>query len=340
MLVPKQTTPFLYSVAFVALIFLVWRSSSMPTLWISMVGLLALGCSGILELKRWRKWLGTASNESIVQLENLLAQEGGSGNPEEGLLMRMGSALRRSQDELCQLREQQEACESHMSDIVTERDEARHALQAETQITGHTRTQLVNMKAGLAEHARFTERAGVVAREASAHVDTVDRTIVRMAETMRELSGYMANLRTVFADLFEQSQQIERIVSSIQDIAGQTNLLALNAAIEAARAGESGRGFSVVADEVRALAGRANSSSIEIHRIAQGLGESAKEAVSGVNQAAERVQDSSTLVQTAGVAMAEIKEGQRIRAGVVREAQQQMEAQMEIIEQLVCQFSG
>ncbi|TBW51314.1 hypothetical protein EZI54_17395 [Marinobacter halodurans] len=206
-------------------------------------------------------------------------------------------------------------------------------------MTRNTQAQLANMQDGLAEHATFTEQAGVIAHEAAGHVDTIDGTIVRMAGSLDELSGYTENLRVVFAGLSEQSEQIADIVASIQDIASQTNLLALNAAIEAARAGEVGRGFSVVADEIRSLAERANGSSAEIHRIAQELGETANDAASGVTQAAQRVQQSTTLVQEAGTAMARIKEGQQVRAGVVREAKQQMETQMEIIEELMASFS-
>lgn len=344
MLTRKRTVQFLQGMVFVALIILAWRNHSALGWLIAIAGGAALGAGVVLEATHWQKLLGAAPKASEQWLEELAtmvsdpAAKDGGRFAEEGLLVAVGRAFRHCREELHRIQEQSEACERRVDDTARALGEARSALETHVRAAGHTRDQLTSVKAGLAEHATFTERAGVTARQAAGHVETVDQTISRMAGTMDELSGYTGNLRKVFAGLSEQSQQIAQIVSSIQDIAEQTNLLALNAAIEAARAGDLGRGFSVVADEVRSLAERANSSSTEIHRIAQSLGETAKEAASGVNQASERVQDSISLVQAANVAMSEIKEGQRIRASVVRDAQQKMEELLVVVDQLVDQF--
>ena len=86
-------------------------------------------------------------------------------------------------------------------------------------------------------------------------------------QASKDLAGEIAQTSTVITDLAKQTQEVGGILKSINDIADQTNLLALNAAIEAARAGEAGRGFSVVADEVRSLASKASASASEINSV-------------------------------------------------------------------------
>ena len=114
--------------------------------------------------------------------------------------------------------------------------------------------------------------------------------IEQVTETIHALTQDVTNANVVIERLDQRSDSIGGIVSTIDGIAEQTNLLALNAAIEAARAGEQGRGFAVVADEVRQLAKRTQEATSEINQLVQNLQTDAQQATSAMNKSSEQVQ--------------------------------------------------
>lgn len=119
-------------------------------------------------------------------------------------------------------------------------------------------------------------------------------------QASKDLAGEIAQTSSVITDLAKQTQEVGGILKSINDIADQTNLLALNAAIEAARAGEQGRGFAVVADEVRLLSSRTASSVTTIRDLLGKLTQNVDSAVRLMDQAVTKANNSAVLTAEAG----------------------------------------
>jgi methyl-accepting chemotaxis protein len=133
--------------------------------------------------------------------------------------------------------------------------------------------------------------------------------IQKTASGMREISADIDQSSQLIAKLGERSQQITTIVNTIRGIADQTNLLALNAAIEAARAGEQGRGFAVVADEVRQLAARTSGSTTEISSMISMIQAETRQAIDSMDATRDRAAQGVELANQAGTVILQIREG-------------------------------
>ncbi|MCU1717585.1 methyl-accepting chemotaxis protein [Pseudomonas sp. 5P_3.1_Bac2] len=210
--------------------------------------------------------------------------------------------------------EQQAAAVSSMSAAVTQ---LSHSI---SEVEGHAEAS-----------RRITEDSAGRSGESEGFIRDMAGEMRRIAEVVTDTASYIRELETYSAD-------INGVLGVIKAVAEQTNLLALNAAIEAARAGEQGRGFAVVADEVRMLAQRTGRSIADVGATVERIQGGTREVVSRMEQAVQCVQEGSRLAEQAGASIAQIRQGteQVIRAvddisGVLRA---QVEATREIAEQV------
>ena len=158
-------------------------------------------------------------------------------------------------------------------------------------------TEMSSTSKEVAEHAADAAEASKQAEHAAIEGEKV---MVSAINTMHKMQEQIINTSDVIAGLEENTSEIDKVLDVIRAIAEQTNLLALNAAIEAARAGEQGRGFAVVADEVRSLAQRTQDSTAEIHTIIEAVQNSAKNAVQAMDAGRKQSEEGMQRINETG----------------------------------------
>ncbi|RMV50948.1 Histidine kinase, HAMP region: chemotaxis sensory transducer [Pseudomonas syringae pv. helianthi] len=186
-------------------------------------------------------------------------------------------------------------------------------------------TAMNEMASTVQEVARNTEDASLAAKQASERAAHGSSVVQHATREIGQLAGEVKQLGEAMQRLTEDSGKIGSVIDVIKAVAEQTNLLALNAAIEAARAGEQGRGFAVVADEVRSLAQRTQNSTTEIEALIQAL-QKGTDAASGLMDASlQRTEGTVVLARQAEQALVEINQS----IGTIEQMSQQISAAAE-----------
>lgn len=189
--------------------------------------------------------------------------------------------------------------------------ESSNVLTVEQQAeTDQIATAVNQMAASIQEVASNAQHAADAAGRADTETASGQRLVAHTSQSITALEGEIRQAAQVIHELEGQSNEISKVLDVIRGIAEQTNLLALNAAIEAARAGEQGRGFAVVADEVRSLAARTQQSTTDIQSMISALQERAQSAVTVMEQSSRQAHTSVAHAEEAATALDGI--GQRV----------------------------
>jgi methyl-accepting chemotaxis protein len=212
------------------------------------------------------------------------------------------------------------------SDIATQIGTATEELSASAEAqSAQAATVAHTVEVNAREISSVSERTVLMANIAktSGHdAETGGNIMQQTLDKITRIASVVQDSASVVQRLGDSSQQIGEIVAVIEEIADQTNLLALNAAIEAARAGEQGRGFAVVADEVRKLAERTSKSTKEIHATIRLIQQETEHAVHGIQRGMREAEEGIALADRAGSALQGIVEGaQKVEQMVIDIAQ-------------------
>ncbi len=195
------------------------------------------------------------------------------------------------------------AAASQLESLVSE---AQTGACMQTDRTSETATAMEEMNATVLEVARHAQEAAENADDARTQAEAGSQIVTDVVSSIEEVASHANELKASMEELDKSADGIGTVLSVIEDIADQTNLLALNAAIEAARAGEAGRGFAVVADEVRKLAEKTMQATSEVHEAITRIQGGARNNVHATEIAVSSVQKSTENAHRSGEALKRI----------------------------------
>jgi len=182
-------------------------------------------------------------------------------------------------------------------------DESARGLSQQNNEIEQAATAVNEMTSAVEEVARNAVSTSEASQNATTSASDGRDLVQETVSAIERMSGDVQSTATLIGNLADESRDIGKVLDVIRGLADQTNLLALNAAIEAARAGEAGRGFAVVADEVRALAHRTQQSTSEIERMIGSIQGGTEQAVNSMRSSTERAESTLSIAKGAGLAL-------------------------------------
>ncbi|ANF83883.1 methyl-accepting chemotaxis protein [Pseudomonas antarctica] len=226
------------------------------------------------------------------------------GNDEAGRLL---AAMAKMQDKLRDTLQRIAGSATQLASAAEElnavTDESARGLTQQNNEIEQAATAVNEMTSAVEEVARNAVSTSEASRNATTSAGDGRDLVQETVSAIERMSGDVQATATLIGDLANESRDIGKVLDVIRGLADQTNLLALNAAIEAARAGEAGRGFAVVADEVRALAHRTQQSTSEIERMIGSIQAGTEHAVNSMRNSTERAESTLNIAKGAGMSL-------------------------------------
>ncbi len=195
---------------------------------------------------------------------------------------------------------------SASEELAAQIEQSSRGADSQQTMTGEAATAMEQMNASVLEVAKTASMASELAEQTKSKAQQGEDVVEEAMALINRVAGQTDGLKKDMTELGQQAEGIGKIITVIEDIADQTNLLALNAAIEAARAGEAGRGFAVVADEVRKLAEKTMAATKEVGDYIASIQESTRKSVHNTEEAVAAIALSAEKANLSGQALREI----------------------------------
>jgi methyl-accepting chemotaxis protein len=235
---------------------------------------------------------------------NLTRQIKAEGSDEIGRLLKaMQKMQEKLRDTLHRISGSATQLASAAEELNAVTDESAKGLAQQNKEIEQAATAVNQMTTAVEEVARNAVSTSDASKSATTSAGDGRELVMETVGAIERMSGDVQSTAQLIGNLANESRDIGKVLDVIRGLADQTNLLALNAAIEAARAGEAGRGFAVVADEVRALAHRTQQSTSEIERMIGSIQGGTEQAVNSMRNSTERAESTLSIAKGAGIAL-------------------------------------